>query len=575
MTTTLRLTTAQHSDRGFKAVNQDFHGMLVPEGHQLATKGAVIAMADGISSSKVSQIASESAVAGFLNDYLSTPDSWPVKLSAERVLQATNAWLHAQTRQSQYRYDRDRGYLCTLSVLILKSATAYLFNVGDTRIYRIRNRQIEQLTTDHRLWLSNTDSCLTRAMGMEHRVEIDYRALPVNPGDTFLLATDGVHEYLSDAELCRVVDNHGSQLELASRALTKAALDAGSDDNLSVQLVRVDAVASSRESTELHRALTELPCAPELVPGQTLDGYRIVRQIHGSSRSHVFQAVDIASQQPVALKTPSMELRQDADYLEQFAAEEWIARRINNPHVVRPFSPERQRSCVYLATEFIEARTLKQWMLDHPKPALETVRGLIEQIARGLRAFHRMAMVHQDLKPENILVDAHGKVTLIDFGATRVTGLQELQTADEDWFPRGAALYSAPETFIGETGTWLADQFSLGVITYQLLTGQLPFGAEVPKIRSVRDQRQLTYQSARALRDDLPIWLDDAIARAVHPDAHRRYPALSEFLSDLRQPGTDWQRRHRPPLMERHPVTFWQSLSALLLLALVISIASR
>lgn len=575
MTTSLRLTTAQHSDRGFKAVNQDFHGMLVPEGHQLATKGAVIAMADGISSSEVSQIASESAVAGFLNDYLSTPDSWPVKQSAERVLQATNAWLHAQTRQSQYRYDRDRGYLCTLSVLILKSATAYLFNIGDTRIYRIRNRQIEQLTADHRLWLSKTDSCLTRAMGMEHRVDIDYRALPVNPGDTFLLATDGVYEYLSDADLCRVVDDHGGQLELASRALTKAALDAGSDDNLSVQLVRVDAVASSRESTELHRALTELPCAPELVPGQTLDGYRIVRQIHGSSRSHVFQAVDIASQQPVALKTPSMELRQDADYLEQFAAEEWIARRINNPHVVRPFSPERQRSCIYLATEFIEARTLKQWMLDHPKPALETVRGLIEQIARGLRAFHRMAMVHQDLKPENILVDAHGKVTLIDFGATRVTGLQELQTADEDWFPRGAALYSAPETFIGETGSWLADQFSLGVITYQLLTGQLPFGAEVPKIRSVRDQRQLTYQSARALRDDLPIWLDDAIARAVHPDAHRRYPALSEFLSDLRQPGADWQRRHRPPLIERHPVTFWQSLSALLLLALMISLASR
>ncbi|MBW0148271.1 bifunctional protein-serine/threonine kinase/phosphatase [Marinobacter arenosus] len=573
MSATLDVTVGQYSDQGRKALNQDFHGLLIPDNHQRVTKGIAVAIADGISSSNVSQVASESAVAGFLNDYFSTPDTWSVKQSAQRVLRATNAWLHAQTRQSQYRYDHDRGYVCTLSVMVLKSTTAHVFNVGDSRIYRIHDRELEQLTTDHRLWLSRTESCLTRAMGMEHRLDIDYREAPLRAGDRFLLTTDGIYEHLSESEILRLLEDGGDDLDATAEAIARAAFAAGSDDNLTVQIVRIDAVPDAREARELYRELGQLPFAPELAPGQMLDSYRIARQLHASGRSHVFQARDESSQTPVVIKTPSMDLRDDRQYLEQFAAEEWIAQRINNPHVVRPFAPERPRSRVYLVTHFVEGRTLKQWMLDHPAPDLETVRNLVEQVGRGLRAFHRLEMVHQDLKPENILVDAEGTVTLIDFGATRVAGLQELGDSDPPTHPRGAALYSAPETFLGEPASWRADQFSLAVITYQLFTGRLPYEAEVPKIRNRAQQRRLTYQSARPYREDIPVWVDDALSRALHPEPHRRYPALSEFLHDLRQPGADWQNRHRPPLIERHPVTFWQSVSALLLLALLASLA--
>ena len=207
-------------------------------------------------------------------------------------------------------------------------------------------------------------------------------------------------------------------------------------------------------------------------------------------------------------------------------------------------------------------------MLDNPAPTLDTVRDLVEQIGKGLRAFHRLEMVHQDLKPENVLVDPHGTVTLIDFGATRVAGLEDSEIGEQA-VPRGAALYSAPETFLGEPGSWLSDQFSLGVITYQLLTGQLPYGAEVPKIHSRNQLRGLNYRPARHLRENLPAWVDDTIEKAVHPQAHRRYPALSEYLYNLRHPSVDWHKRHRPPLMERNPVAFWQGVSGLLLLALL------
>lgn len=575
MTTSLAISAGHFSEAGRKPVNQDFHGMLVPDSHQLLTKGIAVTIADGISSSGVSQVASESAVAGFLNDYYSTPDSWSVKHSVQRVLTALNSWLYAQTSRSQYRFDRDRGYVCTFSAMVIKAATAHLFHVGDARIYRVHAGGLEQLTTDHRLWLSRDESCLTRALGIGHQLEVDYLSVPIHPGDRFLLATDGIYEHMTEPDMARIILDSPDDPDRAARRLTETALASGSDDNLTAQIVRIDSVPDRLDSGELFRQMADLPFAPELQAGQRLDGYRIVRALHASSRSHVYLAEDERSGDQVVLKMPSMEQREDPAYIEQFLTEHWIARRLNNPHVVRPYIADRPPGCLYLAMEFVEGQTLRQWMLDHPRPDLETVRNLVEQIVRALRAFHRLEMVHQDLKPENLLVDRHGTVTLIDFGATHVTGLEEASQQSGTNSPRGAALYSAPETLLGEPATRFADQFSLGVITYQLLTGRLPHGVEVPKLRSRAQLRRLTYQPATQFRDDLPGWLDAAIEKAVHPQAHRRYPALSEYLHDLRHPGKSTYGRFGPPLIERCPVAFWQGVSGVLLLALLASLAFR
>src|SRR5687768_10779256 len=107
----LRISIGQHSEKGAKEVNQDFHGAYIPKEPQLSSKGIAIALADGISSSTVSQTASESAVKSFLEDYYCTSEAWSVKKSAHRVLMAANSWLYALTQQSQFRYDRERGYV--------------------------------------------------------------------------------------------------------------------------------------------------------------------------------------------------------------------------------------------------------------------------------------------------------------------------------------------------------------------------------------------------------------------------------------------------------------------------------
>src|SRR5215213_11936771 len=123
MSRNLKISIGQHSDKGRKEINQDFHGALIPREPLLGLKGIAVVLADGISSSNVSRIAAESTVKGFLTDYYCTSESWSVKTSAQRVLEATNSWLHSQTRRSQYSYERDRGYVCTLSAIVLKSTT--------------------------------------------------------------------------------------------------------------------------------------------------------------------------------------------------------------------------------------------------------------------------------------------------------------------------------------------------------------------------------------------------------------------------------------------------------------------
>src|ERR1700761_4232075 len=145
----LKISVGAHSDKGRKATNQDFHGILIPDQPLLGLKGIAVVLADGISSSNVSHIASESAVKSFLTDYYCTSDSWSVKTSAQRVLAAANSWLHAQTRRSRYAHDdKDKGYVCTLSAIVLRSSTAHLFHIGDSRIYRLAGNTLEQLTED-------------------------------------------------------------------------------------------------------------------------------------------------------------------------------------------------------------------------------------------------------------------------------------------------------------------------------------------------------------------------------------------------------------------------------------------
>ena len=556
MSAPLSITSASYSIAGIKAQNEDACGVHVPEGALLNTKGIALVIADGMSGSDAGREASHACVQGFLTDYYSTPESWTVKTSAQKILSALNHWLHGQ---GQKRYGSHKGMVTTMSALVFKSNTAYLFHVGDTRIYRLRNNALEQLTHDHRINVDDQKTYLARAMGIELHLDIDFQTTALESGDIFIMLTDGVHEFLADNKIKQLLTENQNKLDQAAKHIVEQALENNSNDNLSCQIARIKHLPCENEN-EFYQKLTELPFPPPLEAGMILDGYKILRQLYANKRTEVYLAQDTHSKQTLVLKAPSINYQDDADYIHRFLHEEWAGRRINNPHVLKVLETQRKRSALYYITEYIEGRTLRQWMDDNPQASLNTVRKFIEQIAKGLRAFHRLEMIHQDLKPENILVDEHETVKIIDFGSTKIAGIEEITTPLESNNLLGTINYTAPEYHIGDPGSNRSDIFSLGVIAYELLTNQLPYG----KAFSAKNLRRMNYRSAKEFVPEIPVWVDRALEKAVNIKPDARFSILSEFTYALNNPDSTLIQQNHVPLIERNPVKVWQIIALLL-----------
>jgi serine/threonine protein kinase len=330
-----------------------------------------------------------------------------------------------------------------------------------------------------------------------------------------------------------------------------------------MQIIRVDTLPEKNvEEIPLNMSQKQLP--PILEARMEFDGYTIIRELSKSSRSHVYLARDNDTGQSGVIKIPSTEHKEDKAYLERFLLEEWIARRINNQHVLKAYPQDRERNYLYTVMEYVEGQTLEQWMIDNPSPSLEEVRNIAEQVARGLLAFHRQEMIHQDLRPANIMIDKTGSVKIIDLGAVRVAGITEINTFMVNGEILGTMTYSAPEYFLSDVGTYRSDLFSLGVIVYQMLSGKLPYGTDVAKANTKNAQRKLKYNSLYTQSSDIPVWIDETLRKSVHPDPYKRYGELSEFIYDLRHPNPKFLKKIQPPLMERNPVLLWKIISLIL-----------
>ncbi|MGO8952316.1 MAG: protein kinase domain-containing protein [Rhodomicrobium sp.] len=551
------ISIGQHSAAGRKERNDDSYGVLLPEKALLEAKGVAMAIADGMSSSEAAKEASETCVRSFLEDYFATHPSWTVKTSVERVLSAANRWMHCQ---SEALSASGRGMVSTFSGAVLKSSMAHVFHAGDSRIYLLRDKHIERLTSDHRVRVSREQEYLSRAFGIERDLAVDYRKQPVERGDILVFTTDGVHDFLSDAQIATIIAAAQDDLNGAAKRVVAAAFAHGSLDNLTCQIVRIDDPGEA-DREALSQRLSALPFPPELYPGAEFEGYKIVRELHLSKRTQVYLAKDQATGEIVAIKTPSVNFEDDAAYIEMFTREEWVGRLVASPHILKVLDTARVRLSLYYITEYFEGQTLRQWMFDHPAPSLETVRGLVAQIAKGLRAFHRKEILHRDLKPENILIDSTGTCKIIDFGSAFVAGVEEVPHEAGGGGFAGTIGYTAPEYHLGEPPSTRSDIYSLGVIAYELLTGHLPYGRG---FTSAQDTSRLDYIPARRFRNDVPAWVDAALAQAVQKNPSYRTEVLSALVEDLRKPNPKHVSDGFVPLLERDPLTIWRAIAVML-----------
>ena len=573
---TLRVTISQYSAVGAKQENQDFYGCLVTEGADLTNKGIALAIADGISTSAQGAAAAETAVKSFLTDYICTPQTWSVQTAAERVITAANGWMHAQNAATGRISDetREAGLICTFSALVLKSRSAHVFHVGDARIARLSASGTEPLTEPHRVAAGAGQTYLAKALGMARNVELDYRQLSIEVGDVFILTTDGVHEFLSDPAIRRIIEQ-ANDMDEAAQAICEAAFAAGSTDNLTTQIVRIDELPNG-EIEELLESAPALPPAPQLAAGDRFEGYIVLRRLHASARSHVYLARDEGDGGQVVLKVPSTEHAQDAAQLAALQLEEWVMRRINHQNLLAAAPRRGPRRHLFAAAQYVEGQSLIEWIADHPQPELGKVRDIVRQIASGLLAMHRREMVHRDLRPHNVLIDTDGTVKIIDFGSVQVAGWQDIRPQREgDGAYAGTLQYGAPELYRGIAASPQSDLYSLGTIAYQLLTGALPYGRKLPSVVVHSGGRMPRYIPASTINCQVPDWMDAALAKAVHPDPARRYTELSEFTYDLAHPNHQLARPEPLPLLYRGSTEFWRAAAIILAVLLALSILSR
>ena len=570
MKKTLKVSIGQYSTAGIKQQNQDFHGVYLPEGHVLKQKGIACVIADGIGSSNVSHLAAETAVGSFLSDYYSTSDAWSTQTSAERVIRATNSWLYAQTQQSQGRFDKDRGYVCTLSALILKQQQAHVFHVGDSRIYRIRDHEIELLTHDHRVWLSSREHYLSRALGADYRIEIDYRNIELKEKDIFLLMTDGVYEFVTDQQLLDLILIDADLNQLA-KALVEKALEQGSDDNLSLQVIHVEQLP---ELNQFH-IQQDYVFPQQLSKGEVFEGYVIDKILHQNHRSCLYLAHD-TQQQPLVIKTLGVDLQQDKNAVEQFQLEDWVSKRLKHDNLMQCYPHNTEKKYLFQCYEYLQGETLAQWLHHQEKPLkLDDILPILQQTALALNAMHRLEMLHQDIRPKNIMVlntENAMKIKLIDYGSTAVRGLVEINPKNANR-PLGTLAFMAPEYFTDHSPSVHSDQFSLAVMAYYLLTKQLPYGTDLARCNSLKQLKKVQYHSIRKYRPDLPIWLDKILGQALSIEPTHRFEALSELIYNLMHPSKELLNSKPPAIIERDPLRFWQMSCAVLGLLFLLSIA--
>lgn len=530
MIQSLKVAINYHSEAGIKPENQDACGYHIPIDLAIKYKGIAAVVADGVSACEKAKEASRCCVHGFLSDYYSTPDSWQTERSATKVISALNNWLYSQSLRSSDQ----SSMLSTLSVLIIKSNTAHIFHVGDSRIYRFRAGKLSQLTHDHVLNINQQKTYLSRAIGFDLSVNVDYQTQTIKVGDIFLLSTDGVHDVLDLATIQTELKRN-----ISSKDLVKLALKNGSTDNLSVTIVYIENLPK-QDIDEAFDELTQYPIPPDLDKGMKINGYEVIELIHSSNKTQLYLVKDELTAEKVVLKTPSVNFEDDMQYLKHFIDEQWVGKRIHSANVAKIHTNNQEIKFLAYAMEYIQGQTLKQWIIKNPKPEIEIVVGIVKQIIAGLRAFHRQEMLHCDLKPENIMFDVIGQVKIIDFGGATIAGVAELNNAINLKDNQGTQGYTAPEVVLEQKTSQASDQFSLGAIIYEIFTGCVPYQNQLNKHLTPKKLAKLRYTSILTYAPFVPIWIDRAIAKACNLDKENRYQALSEFLGDLCYPNPEF-----------------------------------
>jgi protein phosphatase len=541
----LALRIGQATRTNHPSVNEDYAGVVTPERSELDAKGALLALADGVSGTNGGRTAAEHTVRGLLADYYATPESWEVPLSLDKVASAINRWIVAHGAANREL----AGMACTLSALVLRGSRFYLAHVGDTRIYRIGQDGFSQLTQDHVWDRPDMQHVLKRAIGLDQHLVMDYADGEMAADDLFLICSDGVWEPLGEDNLAEILARHRDNPQAAADALVDAASQADAKANATALVVRVDAVSDLGWRDTL-KAGSALPVPPSvLTPGQHLDEFQILEQIHESRATLLYKVRSYRTGQHLVLKTLQPHLGKDAGSCEALLAEEWLAKRVVSPHVAQvvPMAPHA-RHFLYYVMAYHPGLTLQDELDGGRHFTSADITRLGMQLLRGLGVLHRLSVTHGHVEPSNLLHGEDGTLRILDLGEALATGVPYSEPGRGPETTR----FTAPEVLEGGEATFRSDLFSAGATLYHLLTRKFPHGGSKGNAREAFGDPP----APTRFRPDIPSWLENVLLRAVAPDPARRFETAEEMLLALERGGAQpLPAPTRTPLLQRR---YWR-----------------
>lgn len=543
----LKISVGQATATGPKARNEDALAWAAPEGDERTTKGVLAAIADGVSGCDDGELASRSVIRGLLADYYATPDTWEPALALQRVIQALNRWVMGQASRTS------QTLVTTLSALVLRGCRYGFAHVGDTRIYRLRGEKFECLTRDHVWEKAGMQHVLTRAIGLDLALTVDYQEGDLQRGDIFVLLSDGAWEPLGDKRLHELLHLH-QQVERAANAIVEAALSAAATDNVSALVIRVEDLPQSALSDQL-AAAADWPVPGRLKPGQKIDLFEVKEILHDSRGSQLYRVVHSSSGVSWVLKTLNPLLGGDPDARADLLTEEWLGKRLIDAHFsqVLPLAAA-DRNWFYYVMSWHPGHSLQQKLNQGHRFSVPEVVTIARSLAQALSVMHRLNILHGDVKPDNLHAGDDGCLRLLDLGVATCEGLTRQRGAV------GTPSYMAPELFAGQSPSLASDVYAAGVTLYHLLTRHYPYG----EVEPFQTPRFGDPTPPSRYRVDLPDWIEQLLLKCLSRDPAQRVESADELLCLLEKGEMqNLTVRTRSPLAERDPAKLWMLIALL------------
>ncbi len=569
------------SARGPREINEDFAAAQAPTPAD-AAMGWIAALADGVSGGGAGLLAAQTSVMSLVEDYFSAPPTWDTTVALDRLIRAQNTWLAEHNRRRAWARDAGTA-LTTLTAVVLRGHSLTVAHVGDSRAWLLRGGELSQLTQDHVRASLDMLGNITRALGLDEHVQVDFGQHELEVGDVIVLTSDGVHGPLSrkrlrgllmaepDAGVPAATEARPSAQGL-SEILVREALASGGRDNATALVLRVKGLAAGRFDDVLGAARS-LPLPPRLNVGAVLDGFAITALVADTGVHRLYQAREVASGELVALKLLHESRASDMEERAMLAHEAWLGVRLTERQSIGQASgfvrvrELRAPSAFYVVFDWHAGHTL-QLILEAPKAAVATapvataataitLPGIISAaiaITQALGRLHRAGVVHRDIKPGNLHLGTDGQWRILDLGAA-VSGREPRA---QRTLHAGTPSYMNPEQWAEPPAPADArsDLYALGVCLYQWLGGHLPYG-EIEPYQTGRFRRDPLPLSRQ--RPELPIWLDHIVCKAVALDAKQRFETAEELLLAL-QRGAARPLNATPatPLALRDPAMLWR-----------------